>query len=189
MKIFIGIVGEKGSGKDTFAQTFIEIAKGVRIDRERSSDILKETLDLWSLPKTRHNLQHVAIIMDKGFGDGTLTHALFERIIKSEAEIILFDAVRWQTDVMMVRKFPKSFLVYITAPAEMRYARTKLRKEKVGEESATFEEFMKDEEVATEVEIPKIGARADTKIDNSGQAQQFRAKISEFYTQKVKPLL
>jgi hypothetical protein len=50
----------------------------------------------------------------------------------------------------MVRSFSDNFLVYVTTPVGIRYDRTKERGEKVGEANATFDEFMKEEFVATE---------------------------------------
>jgi dephospho-CoA kinase len=189
MKIFIGLVGEKGSGKDTFAEILKKVVTDHSITRSRSSAILAETLDVWNLPKTRHNLQYMAIVMEEGFGRGTLTQALKKRILEVTEDIVVFDAVRWYTDIDLVRSFPKNLLVYITAPVGVRYERTKARNEKVDEAQATFDQFMKDELVATERDIPNIGAKADVKIENSGNLEQFEAAIREFYQQKVSPLL
>ncbi|MES2436568.1 MAG: hypothetical protein V4519_01005 [Patescibacteria group bacterium] len=187
MKIFIGLVGEKGSGKDTFAECLQHCTNDYRIKRVRSSDILGETLDMWHLPKTRHNLQHVAIVMDEGFGKGTLTNALRTRIEQMDADIVVFDAVRWMSDLEMVRSFPCNFLVYITADSKTRYDRTVKRKEKVGEATTSFEEFVQDELISTETDIPKIGAQADIKIENTDDIAKFKALVVEFYQQKVLP--
>jgi ABC-type dipeptide/oligopeptide/nickel transport system ATPase subunit len=189
MKVFIGLVGEKGSGKDTFAEALQEYVKDHSIERCRSSDILGETLDMWHLPKTRHNLQQMAIVMDSGFGKGTLTNALCKRISAMNSDIIIFDAVRWMSDVDMVRSFPCNFLVYITADIKTRYERTRQRKQKIGEATTSFEEFVKDESISTETDTPQIGAKADVKIENTDDIAKFKALVVQFYQQKVLPAL
>ena len=181
MKTVIGIVGEKGSGKDTFAEALMKDLAGRReAARIRSSEILAETLDLWYLPKNRHNLQYLAIIMDREFGKGTLTEAVRNRITASPAEIVIFDALRWQSDADMIRSFKNNILVYIEANSANRYERTKLRKEKIDEASTTYETFMEEEKVATELDIVRIGEIADVKIDNNGTIEEFEEKIKDF---------
>ncbi len=182
MKILIGLVGEKGSGKETFVNVLRECLPDTTISHFRTADILKQTLNIWHLPTTRRNLQDLAIVMDQHYGLGTLTRALAANIAKDENEIVIFDAVRWDTDVEMVRGFAKNYLIYITADVETRYFRTKARKEKEGEASTSYEQFMEEEKVGTELQIPKIGATADVKILNTGQLTEFKAKVGKFCT-------
>ncbi len=178
-KIVIGVVGEKGSGKETFVTILKELYPQHTIVHIRSSDILAETLKLWDLPKTRHNLQHLAIVMDQGFGLGTLTHAVRQRIAQTNADITIYDGMRWLSDEQMVRSFDTQLVVYITASASIRYERTKLRKEKIGEAGTTYEQFLQEEQVATELDIPKIGARADVHIENKSDIGDFKEAVQE----------
>ena len=90
MKTVIGIVGEKGSGKGTFTKFLNDFLPG-KVSIVKSSDILGETLELWDIPKTRSNLQQLAIIMDDTYGVGTLTHAVEERISKSKNTIVAYE--------------------------------------------------------------------------------------------------
>ena len=180
MKLVIGLVGEKGSGKETFGNLLQGLLPDKMIVRIRSSDILAETLALWDLPKTRANLQNLAIIMDKQFGDGSVSHAVNLRINQTQADIVLFDGVRWATDVEVIRSFPKHKLVYITAPLKLRFDRLKLRKEKTYEETTSFAQFLKEEEAKNELDIPKIGSKADFKILNDGSLDELKAKVEEF---------
>jgi len=182
MKIVIGLVVEKGSGKETFSKFLKEIANGKETLHIRFSDLLKETLEAWSIPVTRHNLQHLVVVMDKGFGVGTLSHAVEKRIENLKADMVILDGVRWKTDVDLLKRFPQNVLVYITSTLHVRYDRLKARGEKTGEESTSFVQFMKEEKAKNELLIPKIGASADVKIENSGSLKEFREKVEEFYT-------
>jgi dephospho-CoA kinase len=180
MKYYIGVVGEKGSGKETFVSILSEIVAPASVAHIRSSEILGETLDIWDIPRTRRNLQDLAIIMDKGFGKGMLTHAMEMRMRRSDADIVVYDGIRWDTDATMLRTFPSSILVYVTAPVRMRFERTKQRKEKAGEETTSFEKFLEEEKVATELDIVRIGNNADYIIENDGTLEKFKEKVEVF---------
>jgi dephospho-CoA kinase len=183
-KLIIGLVGEKGSGKQTFADFLKELANQ-KIAHVRTSDILAETLNLWTIPTTRINLQHLAIIMDREYGQGSVTRAVEQRIKNLDAEIIILDGVRWTTDVALIRKFSKNVLVYITANQKTRYLRLKKRSSKVNEKGLSFKQFLKEEKEKTEVEIPKIAKTADVKIINDSSYNSFKKQVEQFYKELI----
>jgi dephospho-CoA kinase len=182
-KIVIGLLGENGSGKETFTLLLTAIATNKRIQKIRSSDVLAETLRMWDIPATRANLQLLPVVMDQAFGQGSVSHAVLKRIDSADAEVVIFDGVRWLSDVKAVKSFNPSFLVYVTAHKELRYNRLKLRSEKVGEMNLAREQFENEEKAPTEIEIPKISKMADFVIDNSGALAQLEEKIREFHDQ------
>ncbi len=178
--IVLGLVGEKGSGKQTFADYLKKMAKGKKIAHMRFSDILKETLQLWSLELTRSNYQKASIAFNKTFGKGTLSNALYQRVMQQPADIVILDGVRWLSDEELINSFPKKYLVYITANPETRWERVTKRGEKAGESDASLEQFMAEEKVKTETLIPKIGKRADIKIDNNGTLADLERQVKQF---------
>jgi len=179
--LVIGITGEIGSGKDTFSAHLMKIAKGKKIKRIRFSDILKETLELWSIPLTRHNLQYLAVIMDKEYGKGTLTNALRQKIINARADIVIIEGVRWATDIPLIRSFERNLLIYITSDQKIRFKRVKKRSEKVGEKSLTINRFKLEDKAPTETHISKLGKKADVKFENNKSISDFKEKIETFY--------
>lgn len=183
--IILGITGQIGSGKDTFSEHFLKIAKGKSIVRMRFSDLLRETLTLWSLPHTRHNLQYLAIIMDKEFGKGTLTNALYSRVKNQKSDIVILEGVRWKSDVELLRKFENNYLIYITADQKVRFKRVKNRNDKSGENNLTIDQFMLDDKEPTEIHISEIGTDADVKIENSGSISEFYNRIEDFYKSNI----
>ncbi len=185
-KIIIGLIGEKGSGKGTFVDLLSKIINKNNIVHLKSSMILGDSLDLWNIKKTRENLQKLAIVMDENFGKGTLTNAIYERIKNDKKNIVIYDGIRWQTDVEMIRSFHKNILIYITANPKVRYERLKERKEKIGEENLTFEQFMKEEKAYTEIFISRIGKTADFKIENNYSIEKFKDKVKEFSERYLK---
>lgn len=178
--LIIGLVGEKGSGKETFGNLLMEIAKSKKIKRIRFSDVLNYTLKLWDLDLTRENLQNLAIAMDGAYGAGTLSQAIAKQIKDSEADIVILDGIRWKSDVDLLRTFSGNILVYITADLDIRYYRLKLRQEKK-DEAKTYEQFMKEEQAQNELLIPQIGSKSDYKITNNGSLEELRQKVEEFY--------
>lgn len=189
MKLIIGLVGEKGSGKEIFGVFFQEMAAPQETVRVRFSDLLKETLNLWDIPITRSNLQNVALFMEKGFGEGTVAHATLERINKIQADVILLDGIRWLPDIEMLNQFPNHLLVYITADLRLRYERLKDRGEKTGEETTSYDQFIAEEHAENELLIPRIGETANAKLENNGTLEEFREKVSKFYQEQVLPKL
>lgn len=186
MNTVIGLVGEKGGGKGTFTNLLREIAVNKKINHIRSGDVLLETLKLWAIAANRENFQKLAVAMDQSFGVGTLTNAVHKRIINEPADIVVFDGVRWETDSQMVRRFPKNFIVYITADIHIRYERTKGRKEKTDEGETSFEQFLREEQAQTEAFIPRIAATADIRIENNKSFTELREEISTFYNKYLK---
>ena len=183
MQLVIGLIGEKGSGKQTFVNFFKEIASDLTIRQVRFSDILAQTLLIWDIPNTRANLQKLAIIMNDGFSTKALAHAAQFNIQSDSAQVIILDGVRRDSELKIVKKQKGSLLIYITADVKVRFERLKKRSEKVGEIGLSLKQFMDEEKVQTELEIPKLGARADLKMDNNGTLAEFKMKIQEFYNQ------
>jgi dephospho-CoA kinase len=181
MKQIIGIVGENGAGKDTFTTFFKAAAAPAAVSSHRFSDVLYDTLHTWGIDASRANLQNLAIIMNKQFGEGSLTRATKSRIDSDDADVVIVEGIRWLTDVPMVRSFPKSYIVYVTAEPGIRFERMRVRGEKAGERDLTFERFEQEEKAKTELEIPKIGAAADFKIENNGPLDNFRNSVENLY--------
>ena len=174
----IGLVGEKGSGKDTFSRYLTEISDK-KINHIRFSDLLKQTLKLWDIEPSRAHLQKLAQLLED-FGSGTVAHGLEKQIEETEADIIILDGIRWKPDVELLRKFPDHKLVYITANPKLRFERLKNRGEKTGESEMTYDQFQEEENAENELLIPEIGSEADARIENNGTIEEFDTKIKEF---------
>src|SRR5271170_751569 len=112
MKLVIGIAGLPLAGKETVAIKLEELfhADNVTVSRHRFSDILRDTLDLWSIPHGRGNEQVLAQIMQRpgghdgiaaGFPEGVLARAMKYRLSKNTAEVGILDGARWEVDEKM----------------------------------------------------------------------------------------
>ncbi len=178
-KIIIGVVGKKLSGKGTFGKYVKECIHGEEIALLSFSDVLRDTLVLWGLPVTRHNLQRLAIVMNMEFGEGTLTRAVLFRLEQLETEIVVVDGIRWLSDRDMLRSMPNFVLVYIVADIQVRYVRRKAG-QKTGEAEVSWEQFLEEEKAYTEQFIEEIGRGADCILENNGTREDYRKKVLSF---------
>lgn len=178
MKV-IGLVGEKGSGKQTFVNFLKEIAPDLNIRQVRFSDILAQTLMIWDIPNTRANLQKLSLVMEENFGQSSLANAAKFSIEGDMADVVVFDGIRREPELKLVSEMPNSTLIYITADQKLRYERLKERSEKVGEIGLTFEQFLEEEKSKAEINIPILGEKADLKLENNGTLEEFKNKIKQ----------
>lgn len=186
MKLVIGIIGEIGSGKEMFVSLFSEIArKRFTVARVRFSEILRETLRLWDIPMTREHIQKIQQVMRGGFGEDVLPHAMQKRIQEADTDIVLLDGVRWEEDVNLIRSFPRNYMIYVTADPKVRYERTKMRSENIGDATITFKAFMEQQKAPNELLIAKLGARANMAISNNGTVDEFRANVNDFFEKSI----
>ena len=186
MKV-LGLVGEKGSGKQTFVNFLKEIASSktprndgreIVVRQVRFSDILAQTLILWDIALTRPNLQNLSIIMNETFGAKALANAAKFSIEGDSANIIILDGIRRKAEFELVKQL-NGTIIYITAKQDLRYKRLKARSEKVGEKGLTFEQFLKEESSKAESEIPKLSKKADIKLLNNDSKEDFKNKIKQ----------
>lgn len=189
MKLVIGIVGAPLAGKETCANLLekLLLEDGYSVSRHVFSEILRETLDLWGIPRGRDNEQKMAIVMnaDTGFGDGALSRAMQHRIMNEDVDVTILDGVRWLGDEKMLRGLNdegiKSILIYIQADPNVRYARL-LARNRAGESATTWEKFLEQERARTEVDIPAIGNRAEIVLDNNyDDIEHFHRDINRVY--------
>lgn len=177
-KIVIGLIGEKGAGKGTVSDYLIE-KYGAK--HYGTSKILRRTLEDLHLSVTRDNLVKLALVLKEGYGPSIIIDSLIHDMEKNGSNIIIADGIRMHGDVEPFRnKYGKDFyLVYVTADLQLRYERTKARKQNDGEDEATFEEFLEEEGKLTEVSIHEIGKQADFKLNNNGAPEELIAQVEE----------
>ena len=191
MSLVIGIIGEKGAGKEVVGNMIATCAfcRGISIKRHRFSDILNDTLRIWSITQDRSSLQKLARMMIAEFGDSALTKAMRAKIERVDSSIMLVDGVRWETDDLMIRSFPLHISLYVTASIDTRYARSKKRNDRIGEQEKTFDQFQLEECAQNEVYIPCIGSSADYLIVNEGTVEALREKVLSFFDRCITPKL
>lgn len=191
-KVIIGITGEQGAGKEEFWKTLCKISRENNIyayARFSTSLALRKTLGDYDVPDSRDNLIQLVKVLDESFGEGTAFKGLMNLIKDDRTTIKLIDSVRKLADEEILRSRQNSLLLYITADTKTRFNRVRNRGEKAGESNLTWEKFLEQHQMPTEVHIPEIGSRANWKIENNGTIEELEQEVRQFFGMFVKPLL
>ncbi len=181
-KIFIGLAGKLASGKGRVSGYVIDKHNGFRL---RSSDPLRQTLDLFGVPQSRDNLSKLSTFVRSAYGEDTIANAMMQMLSATEKPIAIFDGMRRCIDEERFRTLPNFFLVYVDASPDIRYDRYIKRNENPGDAEMSREEFNARDTAEPEQEIDKLKSRADFVIDNTtnsiehldGQIEEMFSKI------------
>lgn len=176
--MIIGLVGEKLAGKDTVANYLVDKYNAAHF---RFTHILDAILEELALPISRKNEIEVGLALRKVFGQHVLVNALEQRVRKSLSSYRVVNGIRM--DEMDIVKSWGAKIIYITAPADIRFARYQTRHEKADDAVMNFQEFQDQDKELTEVNIPDLGKRADFRIDNVGTLKELDKKIEEVLSQ------
>ncbi len=175
-KTIIGLVGEKLAGKDTAAEYLVKKYGAFHI---KFSQLLDEILDILDMEKTRRNEIDLGLGLRDIFGPEVLYWALKKRVLKAKENLAVINGIRMDEQEKIIKELGAK-IIYLTAPVDLRFQRYQQRHEKVDDGKMNFEEFVAQEKTeATEVDIPKLGERADFRIDNTGSVEELYEKLDQ----------
>ena len=163
-KIFIGLAGKLASGKGRMSSHLIEKYDAFRL---RSSDPLRQTLDLFGVPQSRDNLGALSTFLRSTYGENTICNAMARMLTATESPVAIFDGMRRLMDVSIFRQFPRFYLIYVDASSEVRYDRYIKRNENPGDVEMSREDFDMRDDAEPEQELELLKAHADFVIDNN----------------------
>ncbi len=181
MVVFLGLTGEIGAGKDTFAE--IAAAKYPAVSLTLSEILVEEALKR-NLPIVRENLRLIAEEIGKTFGPKGLAEIsarmLLSRLRESECQLGLIPGVRTVSQIQGLKEtLPNFKLVAVTAPFELRFDRIKNIRMREDEKNLTMEEFriIDEREMHSDNDInPNVGEvikLADFTIANDSTIEAF----------------
>jgi len=176
MRKIIGLVGETGSGKDTFCQYLKKISKEP-VFYFRFSDPLLETLKIFVNEIKKEDQQWLGKILRRRFGDNVLAKAISKRIKNIKRGIVILNGIRYWEEYEMIKKLGGK-IFYITVDPKLRWQRLRKRGEKK-DDFSSFRKFLEREKARTEILIPEIGKKADFKIENNGSIVAFYKEIQK----------
>lgn len=175
-KIIIGLVGEKLSGKGTAAE---HLEKDFGGSVHKFSTSMRDCVKRLHLPVSRENLIAFSEMTRKAFGEDLYAKVIAGDSQDDTSQLVVVDGIRREADITALKKLDNFHLVYVTAPAEMRYKRMQTRGENAGETEMSWEGFMEEENAPTEVAIPVLGATAKHRIENIGTFEEFHMQLEK----------
>ncbi|MFH2105672.1 MAG: deaminase [Candidatus Micrarchaeota archaeon] len=140
--MLIGLTGENCSGKGTTAEYLMK--KGFHY--LSLSDVIREELKALGKEPTRDVMIERGNELRKKFGPGVLALKTIEKLDGDKNYVI--DSIRLAGEVKELKKRNGFYLVYVTAPQEIRFERMRNR-ERMGDPK-TFEEFLRLEKIEEE---------------------------------------
>jgi dephospho-CoA kinase len=180
-KIILGLVGETGSGKDTFCEYLKKIKKNVFVFR--FSQPLTETLRIFFDEIKKEDQQWLGVVLRQRFGNNILGEAIKKKIKNIKKGIAILNGIRALEEARMIKNLGGK-IIYITADSKLRWQRIRKRGEKK-DDLISYKRFLELERAKTEILIPQIGKKADFKIENNSSRQNFYREIKKI-TNKIR---
>ncbi|MBN2014769.1 MAG: AAA family ATPase [Candidatus Altiarchaeota archaeon] len=181
MKLVVGLSGKMGSGK-TVVSRYLHKKYGA--EQMRFSQILMDILERLHIPSEREALQKLGHALRSLVGEDVIVNAFRADLEAEKSRIIVVDGVRYPNEVDMLRSFGNNVLLYIDAPAEVRYRRCVERNEK-GEGRVSFEKFLEAENRETERYLNEIAELSDYVVDNTGSVEELQQKVDKIFREKI----
>lgn len=184
-KIILGLVGEIASGKDTMADY---LKKKYNSETVSFSTPIRKILDILHLPQTRENMVKIGAEMRNAFDKTIWGKVIAEECEENSSHLITLPNVRIENDIIYLQKMGNFFLININASPEIRYQRLIQRGQNPDDRTKTWEQFIQDGELATEITIREVAKLAQYQLDNNGNFEDFYKQIDELmekiYVQK-----
>ncbi len=171
-KKIIGVVGETGSGKDTFCRIAEKNFSSVL--PLRFSEALSNVLGIFFNEIKKEDQQWLASTLRDRFGEDILMKSVAKKIEKAEEDIILVNGIRVKEELDFIKKIGGT-VVYITLDTRERWERIKERGEKK-DDDLPYEKFLEIDKGRTEVQIKELGSGADITLNNDITIEELEEK-------------
>ncbi len=175
--VVIGVTGLPASGKGVFA----EITKQHGFSVIVMGDVIREEVKKRGLPVTREHSNKIMIELREEHGEGVValkTIPWVKRALKEGKNRILIDGLRSLTEAEILRKQFSDFLVIgIHASPRVRFDRIRSRHRK--DDSSTWDEFQKRDELELSVGIGNLLALSDILVSNQGNIEEAKKQFEE----------
>lgn len=180
--MIIGVTGNNGSGKDTFANYLVSNKGFTHISL---SDFIREETARRGIELTRFNFHDVANEMRVKSGPGILAKLALDRMDESKNYVVT--SIRNPNEIKELKKAGNFVLVAVDAPAEIRFNRIIERNRKNEKEIISFEQFKKFEaeelesQLSSSQQIKECIGMASFNVDNNCAVETFSKRIGNAY--------
>lgn len=143
----------------------------------RFSTIIRAVLDILHLPHSRRNLSLLSTVLRQNFGEDLFARVIAENVKNDPRGIVAVDGIRRMADIKYLMELDNFVLTKIEVDAKKRYERLIQRTENPGDMKKTYEEFLADHKLETELQIPEVMEAAAEEIDNNGNVEELYKRI------------
>ena len=183
-KLILGLTGKIGSGKGLIGDY---LQKNYGAEFFKFSTYLSRALDVMGLEQSRDNMIKISEGLRHAFGEDALSYAVARDAMKSTAQLAVIDGLRRPEDLTGLLPLPQFKLAAVEADQNIRYDRIANRGEKTEEHAMTMEDFVKQEQRATEVTVPDTMSLATLQIANNGSQDELETQLDSLMAQFVIP--
>jgi dephospho-CoA kinase len=174
MDVVVGLTGPNAAGKGEVSAYL----KTRGFDVHSLSDIVREEAAARGLPPEREHLIRIGTVLREQGGLGVLAERLIPRLRGRD----VVDSIRNPAEVAALRHVPGFVLVAIDAPAEVRFARSRLRA-RPGD-PVSLAEFLARERQENSAnpagqQLAATFALADRVVRNHGDLHDLRAEVDD----------
>jgi len=173
--LIIGLVGQTGSGKDTFSDYLLKNYKNVF--SFRFSQTLSEVLGIFFSDIKKADQQWLASCLRERFGNNILGIAIKRKIESIKKGIVVLNGIRDFEELEMIKKMGGK-IIHIEVDSKTRWQRVRKRGEKK-DDNSSYKKFLEMEKAKSEIFIKKIAKQADFKIENNGSKRYFYQNIKK----------
>ncbi|MBI2040653.1 MAG: AAA family ATPase [DPANN group archaeon] len=175
IRTVIGLVGDIGAGKGTVAE-YLE--KKYKFHKHTVSDYIRSEARKRRIRSNRKNLEKLSERLRNKYGTNYFIRKIIQKVENDGDEKVCIDGIRLASDVKVVKKYfkHKAKLVFVTAPAKIRFERMKKRG-RPGDPAYWPEFLALEKREEKEFHLKRVFAQADYVIDASGSLMQLYSKI------------
>jgi dephospho-CoA kinase len=174
MTLVLGVTGPNAAGKGEVSDYLRTLGFVVH----SLSDIVREESAARGLPPEREHLIRIGTLLREQQGPGVLAERLIPRLGAKD----VVDSIRNPAEVERLRKVPGFVLIGVDAPAELRFARSRLRARPGDPQSlAEFTQRERQENSANPAgqQLRATFELADRVLLNDGDLDGLRLKVDE----------
>ena len=165
------ITWTNGSGKWTVVKYLAENTGG---SIYRISDIAKQILEAFDIGASRENIGKLSELLRQSFWEDIYARAVALFLAEKDSWTFIFDWPRRLSVIETIRGYGITQIIWIETPVMTRYERIRLREEKFGESTLSYEEFLSQEDD----QLTSIRDRADIIIENDGTREELLMKLA-----------
>ncbi len=174
-KRIIGLLGETGSGKDTFSNIIKNEVPSVLL--LRFSKPLSDALGVFFDEIKKEDQQWLANNLRDRFGEDILMKGIAKKMKESSSEKIILNGIRVREEFNFI-KDKGGTIIYINADPKIRWERVRERGEKK-DDNVYYEKFLEIDKGRPEVQVRELGEQADIVIDNNKELKDLKKKAIE----------